>query len=32
MLEKTKEAIKHGQSKDTGSIGHTRQKPKQLKR
>jgi hypothetical protein len=26
MLEKTKEAIKHGQSKD--SIGHTRQKPK----
>jgi hypothetical protein len=24
MLEKTEEAIKNGQSKDTGNIGHTK--------
>jgi hypothetical protein len=28
MLEKTEEAIKNGQSKDTGNIGHTKHRTK----
>ena len=32
MLEKTEEAIKNGQSRDTGNIGYTRHKTKTIQR